>query len=121
MTMVLTLKQRWEVIFLCTYELGSKFFFFAATVKHVDCSRSAAHYWIEMLKKTDGVVDGQLTFLQDELILLPRGLPFSSPSQFIRRAVGLSERFDPVIRRRLEATNMSCNHNLKKREPGSRV
>ena len=54
--MSLTVKQRWEIVFLCTHRLGPKLSLDAAA-KEIECSISTASHWLETFEETGDVMD----------------------------------------------------------------
>ena len=54
--MSLTVKQRWEIVFLCTHRLGPKLSPGLAA-KEIRCSKSTARHWLETFEETGDVMD----------------------------------------------------------------
>jgi len=54
--MSLTVKQHWEIVFLCTRRLGPKLSLGLAATE-IGCSKSTASHWLEMLEATGDVID----------------------------------------------------------------
>ena len=54
--MSLTVKQRWEIVFLCTHRLGPKLSL-PAVAKEIKCSISTASHWLKPFRETGDVLD----------------------------------------------------------------
>lgn len=112
--MSLTVKQRWEIVFLCTHRLGPKLSAGMAA-KEVGCSKSAAQRWLKTFSETGDVIEKPKSGrkrktgkIEDEKIFeASKSLPEASSSHLshILEEKGL-EISAQTIRRRLHEAGM---------------